>query len=372
MNTRDRVGKTRAARTARLAGVVLAALLGACDVDRLPTSPPGRQGSNKNPTPNTAPTLEGQLVYSVQSRLFALKAGAIFPKTLTTSNSLIKDIQISATGLWVTFRNSFGVSVLELKDGNEVDKFENAMSSTWSPDGNQLAYAEKDIGLFVYAPNTDPTKLIDLASGITVPDIAFSPDAKQIAFVEHKADESFEIKLLEDLSKTTVKTVASGRLDTQYPEESLQLQWMPDGTKLIYRLRYSATHPNVADGGIHTIDELGSTEPKDRLELQSTVIDVMKVSADGSLVVYAAGSTVLGAKIGEWKPQEVTTLNNRVHDLAWFADTVAVAMFTADGVVLRFVIVPSGTPDPNAERWPVRFNPGEVRDPGHLDWTDKT
>lgn len=356
-----------------MAGVILAALLCACDNDRLPTSPPGRNGSNENPSPNTAPTFKGQLVYSIQGRLFSLRAGAIFPKTLATSNGLIEDTEISSTGLWVAYRTSFGVTVLDLADGKEVDRFDNATSFAWARDGNQLVYAKKDDGIYLYAVNTDPQKLIDLAAGFIVTDIAFSPDAKQIAFLERKAvDSSFEIKLLEDLSKLTVKTVASGQLDEAYPEDPVQLQWFPDGTKLIYRLRYTATHRNAADGGIHTIDELTSPEPKDKLEIQSTVIDPVKVSADGSLVVYASGSKVSGAKIGEWKPQEVTTLNSAVTDLAWFADTVAVAMLTADGVVLRFVIVPSGTPNPNAERWPVRFDPGQMKDPGRLDWTDKS
>jgi len=357
----------------RVAGVILAALLCACDNDRLPVSPPGRGGSNENPSPNTAPTFKGQLVYSIQGRLFSLKAGAIFPKTLVTSNALIKDLEISSTGLWVAYLTTFGVSVVELTDGKEVDKFESATSFAWAREGNRLVYAKKDVGLYQYAVNTEPQKLIDLSVGFTVTDVAFSPDEKQIAFVERKdVDSSFEIKLLEDLSNSTVKTVAKGQLDEAYPGDSLHLQWVPDGTKLIYRLRYTNTHPNVTDGGIHTIDELTSAEPKDRLEIQSIVIDPMRVSADGSLVVYGSGSTVHGAKIGEWKPQEVTTLNNPVTDLAWFANTVAVAMFTADGVVLRFVIVPSGTPDPNAERWPVRFDPGQVKDPGRVDWIDKS
>jgi dipeptidyl aminopeptidase/acylaminoacyl peptidase len=357
----------------RVAGVILAALLCACDNDRIPTSPPGRNGSNENPTPNTAPVFKGQLVYSIQSRLFSLKAGKLFPDTLVTSNALIKDTEVSSTGLWVAYRTSFGVTVLELANAKEVDRFDNATSFAWADDGNQLAYAEKDAGLYLYAVNTEPQKLIDLATGFTVTDIAFSPDANQIAYLERKnVDSSFEIKLLEDLSKTTVKTIASGRLDEAYPDDSVQLQWYPDGTKLIYRLRYTATHPSLTEGGIRTIGELTSAEPKDQLEIQSAVIDPVKVSADGSLVVYASGSTVSGAKIGEWKPQEVTTLDNAVTDLAWFADTVAVAMLTSDGVVLRFVIVPSGTPDPNAERWPIRFDPGQVKDPGRLDWIDKS
>ncbi len=124
------------------------------------------------------------------------------------------------TELWKTTRDGFTSSMQITSESNVL-----IMNHFPSPDGNYIAYTEKDYALKLYDVRKKTTKQIDLDDVDGFSDFVWSPDSKWLSYVDPAGNRAAQIKIF-NIETTQAYYLTSDRVDSYNPVFSTDGKWL--------------------------------------------------------------------------------------------------------------------------------------------------
>jgi tricorn protease len=122
--------------------------------------------------------------------------------------------------LWKTTKDGFTPSI-QLTSGSNIL----IMNYFPSPDGNYIAYTEKDYALKLCNVEKKTTKQIDLDDIDGFSDFAWTPDSKWLAYVDPASNQAAQIKVL-NIETNQACYLTSDRVDSYNPVFSTDGKWL--------------------------------------------------------------------------------------------------------------------------------------------------
>jgi len=173
------------------------------------------------------------------------------PQRLTTKAAYYRDVAWSPDGSQIAVAQRDSIVVVRA-DGTQprvVSDGRLAWLPRWSPDGTTIAYATPDAIRLVRPDGTDDRVLAALAGSPC--ELAWAPDGQSIAFARATCPGSGSSGVV-DVASGTVQALASPIAE----DEVLDLAWSPDGGRLALIIGPDGCQPGQAS--LWLVDRDGS------------------------------------------------------------------------------------------------------------------
>jgi Tol biopolymer transport system component len=224
--------------------------------------------------------------------------------------------------LWVAAPDGTGMKPLVKAPGSQTEPF-------WSPDGSQVVYQDRQVGLRIVTADGAPLVTLTNDPGDNYP--AWSPDGKSIAFVESHSEGKRDVYTLRlDALSDPPKRLTTDAVDDWDPS------WSPAGDRIAFDSR--------RDGPVTIYTMAADGKDQTRLTTDGAIYDDPAWSPDGDWIAVTRRETGTSPK-GVWliRPdgsglKPITTSGIDESDPTWSPDGRFLA-FTRGAPTLEKIVV---------------------------------